>query len=101
MAELQASVALGCSAETAAKAWEKFDLREEIGRGMGPEGQVEETLQERYAEDEGIRFEDKPDGTSVVTLSVKYDDAADETSFRAEVEDELARYRAFVESGDH
>ena len=101
MGELQASVVVGCPAETAAKAWEKFDLREEIGRGMGPAGQVEETLQEKYADDESIRFEDRPDGTSVVTLTVRYDEAADATSFRAEVDDELARYRQFVEGGGY
>jgi hypothetical protein len=99
MGELQSSIAVGCSAETAAKAWEKFDLKQEIGRGMGPEAQVEETLEKRYAKDEGIRFEDKPDGTSVVTLTVEFDAAADEASLRAEVDDEMERYRAFTEGG--
>ena len=99
MSEIQASIVVACDAETAAEAWAEFDFRKEIGQGMGPSGRIEETLQEEVAEEERVRFEERADGSSLVTLTVEYDedDIDDISLLRAEVDDELARYRQFIE----
>jgi hypothetical protein len=99
MSEIQASIVVGCDAATAAEAWGEFDFRRAIGRGMGPAGQIRETPEESAAEEERVRFQERPDGSSLVTLTLEYDeDEVDDVSaLRADVEDELARYREFIE----
>ncbi len=99
MNKMQASIVVGCDAETAMEAWQEFEFRQVIGRGMGPAGHVEETAEDRAAEEERVRIEERAGGSSLVTVTVEYDEdeVDDLTVLRADVEDELARYREFIE----
>jgi hypothetical protein len=99
MGEIQASIVVGCDAETAAEAWAEFDFRQAIGHGLGPSGRIEEAPEEEAAEEERVRFVERSDGSSLVTLTLEYDEdeVSDVSTLRAEVDDELARYREFIE----
>ncbi len=98
MGEIQASIVVGCDAETAAEKWTTFDFRQQLGQGPGLTTPVAEAM-EQDAEEERVRFEDRADGSSLVVLTVEYDeDVVDDVpTLRAEVEDELARYREYLE----
>ena len=90
-------VVVGCDVEAAAEAWREFDFRRAVAGG--PSGRVEETLEERAAEEEFVRFEQHADGSTLVTVTVEYDEdeVDDLTVLRADIEDELARYRESIE----
>jgi hypothetical protein len=102
MGKVQESVLVRLSPDEAAKRWQEFDFRREIGRGRGPAGQVGIGPEERMGEEEYVRFEDAGDGVTRVTLTLDYDeddedDELDVSALRADVNDEMARFRAFAE----
>jgi hypothetical protein len=90
---------VGCDAETAAEAWAVFDFRQEIGTGLTTTRPADDPLIDQEADEERVSFQERPDGTSLVTLTVVYDEdeVDDVSSLRAEVDDELARYRESIE----
>jgi hypothetical protein len=99
MSEMQASIVVGCDAETAMEAWKEFDFRQAVGAASSPAGRVVESDEERAGAEERVRIEDRGDGSSLVTLTLEYDDdeVDDLTVLRADIEDELARYRESIE----
>lgn len=99
MGKMQDSVVVRLSPDEAAARWKEFDFKQEIGRGMGPAGQVKLRPLESESEEEIVRFEDAGNGTTRVTLTVEYDDDedVDVSTLRADVDDEMARFREYAE----
>ncbi len=104
MGQIQASIVVQCDAETAARAWDEFDFDQGFLPGRGPAAGVEEAIADDAAEDQIVSFEDRDDGTALVVLTLEYDEndlnGTDVPTLRADVDDELGRYREFVESGE-
>jgi hypothetical protein len=103
MGQIQASIVLDCDAATAARAWEEFDFEQGVIPERGPAAGVGEAIEDDAAEEQVVTFEER-DGTTLFVLTLVYDEDAeggtDVSTLRADVDDELGRFREFVESGE-
>jgi hypothetical protein len=100
MGLVEQSIVVGCALEQARDEWKEFTYRDMIGRGRGPRGQVEFSEQDLTEEPERATFAELSPDSTRVTVHVEYDEDDEEidvSALRAEVNDELARYREFVE----
>jgi hypothetical protein len=100
MGLVEQSIVVALPLERAEGEWREYIYRDEIGHGRGPAGEV--AFRESYAEEsaELVTFEELSPSSTRVTLRAEYDDDeedVDVSSLRADVNDELARYREFVE----
>ena len=99
MGLVEQSIVIALGLEQAQSEWQEYAYRDEIGRGQGPQGEVE--FSERYQTEsaELVTFEEMGASSTRVTLRAEYDEDEDidVSSLRADVNDELARYREFVE----
>lgn len=99
MGLVEQSIVVALPLEQAEGEWREYIYRDEIGSGFGPSGQVQ--FRESYADEsaELVTFEEISPSSTRVTLRAEFDDEedVDVPSLRADVNDELARYREFVE----
>ncbi len=98
MGVVEQAIVVGLGVEQAENEWREFVYRDEIGTGRGPEGGVE--FSEADDTLELVTFDEVTAASTRVTLRAEYDDEdedVDVSSLRADVNDELARFREFVE----
>lgn len=99
MGVVEQAIVVGMAVDRAAGEWKEFVFRDEIGTGRGPARDVE--LSEAHgAEQEMVEFTALDEGSTRVVLRAEYDEDdedVDVSSLRADVNDELARFREFVE----
>jgi len=99
MGQVQQSIVVALGLERAQEEWRSYLYRDEMGSGLGPAGRVAAAEQDRV-DDELVTFEQISAASTRVTLRADYDedeDDVDVSAVRADVNDELARYREFVE----
>jgi hypothetical protein len=100
MGLVEQSVVLDVSAQTAADAWQEYSAIETIGQAQGPQGRVELSAEDKWETGELVTFERLALDRVRVTLHAEYDDddeSVDVSSLRADVDDEIARFKEFIE----
>jgi hypothetical protein len=97
MGMVEQAIVIGVAVDRAMDEWKEFAFRDEVGHGLGPQGDI--LAGEEDVTAELIDFEELgPDSTRVI-LKAEFDDDEDfdVSALRADVNDELARFREFVE----
>ena len=98
MGQVQQSIVVALGMEQAQDEWRAYVYRDEVGASLGPEGRLAAGAQDDV-EQELVTFEEAGSGSTRVTLRADFDEDedVDVSTLRADVNDELARYREFVE----
>ena len=100
MGLIERSIVLDVSAQVAADAWQEFSASEAIGRGRGPQGRIELSAEDKWETGELVTFDRLALDRTRVTLHAEYDEEderVDVSSLRADVDDEVARFKEYID----
>lgn len=99
MGIVEQSIVVALDFDEARDEWQEFSFQDDVGRGGALQGQVAIREADLASSEERVSFEEVDSSSTRVTLKAEFeeDDDVDIASLRADVNDELARYREFVE----